>query len=731
MERQIVKLYGDIIKNIGIAINISRTYPQGHPSLIPILQRLKILLKEIPVEEESISLVVIEDVIMIKDYRFESKKLPIVKSLVHRFNQLGIKSITINVTVSDTDLWSFFSAMSATAADISDYGDITALIKAKGITGIRVNKYRVGVISTDEEIKEINWENFLESLMVSEAAVSEEEQVKELSKFLTNLGITGSESVDVQSSKIVGGLEKLALIIADQYGEERWGEYSIIFSRILSVLSPTIKKNIIKYKTENKKLAVLIRSLIPTMSDEDIIEIVSAKAREKGANAEEEIIDILKYVTGTRLPDILSTLRMNVPELNFEKIVARLMNELKIKKGTESANKFISKNLETEIRRFFPQLRDPSREIRMKAIEELLQYSDKIIDTGDNNLFRLLVDRFDTMADAETDITTFKKVIDALKLLYQKASAIENNELVQFISKKFGKHLVRKEAGLLERKKIVIKAISELKDKNYIPELVSLLWDPGTFAEAREALISLSEFSYPILLDSLKETEDYTVRKKIINILVKMGEKAVPEILKFLNDKMWYIRRNGLFLLGEMRIASAIDEIGKLINDEKEQVQLEAVIALGKINDPKTKKYFKKALNSKYPRVVLKAMGYLEKEDVQHKLNQIREWLKKRKGIPNKKEEKFRQEIIQILGKLGGDAVIPDLLEVLNEGALFKANLLLPTKEAALNALAEIGTEKAINTLTQATRHRDRFISTTARTILKRYEKKTSETVPE
>ena len=727
MDEQIVKLYGDIIKNTGIAINISRTYPQGHPSLIPVIQRLKILLKEIPVEQESITLVIIEDVILIQEQRFESKKLPIVKSLVHRFNQLGIKSITINVGVSDEDLRAFFSAMAATAADISDYGDITALLKAKGITGIKVNKYRVGVISSDDEVKEINWENFLESLLASGPVMSDEERIRELSRFLSSVGIAGSEPVEVQSSKIVAGLEKLALMIADQYGEERWGEYSIIFSRILGVLSPTIKKNIVKYKTENKKLAVLIRSLIPTMSDEDIIEIVSAKAREKGANAEEEIIDILKHVTGARLPDILSTLRMNVPELNFEKIVARLMSELKTTKGTKAADKFISKNLETEMRRFFPQLRNPSREVRMKAVEELLRYSDKIIEANDDDLFRLLVDRFDTMADAETDITTFKKTIEALKYLYQKASSLKKNDMVQFISKKFGKHLVRKEAGLLERKKVVIRTISEMKDENYVPELVSLLWDPGTFVEAREALISLSEYSCPILIESLKETEDYTVRKKIIDVIIKMGEKAIPEIQKLLTEKEWYIRRNGLFLLGELGVASSIDDIGRLITDEKEQVQIEAVTALAKIDDPRSRQYFIKALDSKYPRVVLEAMRHLEKEDVQQKLPEVIGWLKKRKSIPNENEEKFRREIINILGKLGDDSAVIPLSEILNEGALFKANLLIRTKEAALNALAEIGTPEAIEALNQATQHKDQFVASTAQKVLKKFEKETAE----
>ena len=303
----------DLIKQIGLGMNISKTYPRGHPSLIPVVQRLRILLKEIPIEEESISLVVVEDIIMIGQQRFDSKRLPIIKNLVQRFNQLGVKSVTFSVDLAEDDLREYFSAMAATPADIADYGDIVALMRVKGVKSIIVNKFRVGVISSDKEGKSMDWEQFLESLSGAQATMTDEERVKELSSFLTSIGIAGTEAPTVQTGKIVGGLEKLALMVADQYGEDRWAEYSMVFSRMLSALSPTIKKNVVKYRTENKKLGVLFKSLIPTMSDEDIIDIVSTKAKDKSPEAEQEIIDILKGVTG----DDMNNAAREIPKDNI------------------------------------------------------------------------------------------------------------------------------------------------------------------------------------------------------------------------------------------------------------------------------------------------------------------------------------------------------------------------------------------------------------------------------
>jgi len=718
-----MKFLNDLIKQIGLGANISKTYPKGHPSLMPIVKRLRILLREVPIEQETISLVIVEDIIMIGEERFDSKQLPMVNSLVNRFRQLGIKSITFSVQQTEEDIQEFFSAMAATPADIADYGDIVALLRARGVTRIKVNKFHVGVISTDAGAQSINWDQFLESLTTGQVAMSDDDKVKELSSFLAGIGIGGSEPIEVQTGKIVSGLEKLALMVADQYGEDRWDEYSIVFSRMLSVLSPTIKKNITKYRTENKKLAVLFKSLIPTMSDEDIIDVISVKAKDRSPQVEQEIVDILKNVTGSRLPGILSSLRVNVPELNFEKIASRLMGELKTVKGKKAADKFMSKNMEQEMRLIFPRLRDSSSDERIKAVEDLIGFQDRIFESENYDVLRLLVDRFDAMADAETELKTFVSVISALKNIYLKAKTLKQDDMVQFISKKFGKHLLRKDAALLERKKTVIRTISEIKDENYVPELVSLLWDPGTFVEARAALISLFEFSTPVLIATLNETENRAVRMKIIDVIIKMGERAVPEVQKLLDSSEWFIRRNGVFILGEMKTSVVIDRIGPLINDDEEQVQLAVIDSLMKTGSENIKSYLLKGLQSKYNKVVIAAMKQLEKDDVLDKLVQVAGWLKSRKGIPDIKEEQFRQEIIEVLGRFGDDSVLEPLVAILSERPIFKADLLHPTKNAVLSAFVKIGSEKAIGALREATNHKDQFVAATAEEILNRFNK--------
>ncbi len=710
--------YNDLLKQIGVGINIARAYPKGHPSMQPVVQRLRILLKEIPIEKDSISLVVIEDVIMIDEDRFSSKQLPIIKSLVTRFSKVGVKSITFGTDVSENDIQEFFNAMVATPADLADYGDIVALVRAKGITGIRVNKLQVGVVSSDHEGPMMAWGQFLDTLAVGRTVATDEERIRELGGFLAQVGLVGGEPINVQTDRIISGLERLALLVADQYGEDRWDEYSMVFSRMLSALSPNIKKNIVKYRTENKKLAVLFKNLIPTMSDEDIIDVITTKAGEKGPAMEQDIIDILKNVTGTRLPGILASLRVNAPQLDFEKIAARLMTEIKTVEGDRSSDAFASKNLETQLRAIFPRLREDSQDERRKAVEELSAYVERIFDSGNIDLLRLLIDRFDSMADAETDMVTFEKVIGSLRKVYEKAREYTKDEIVQFISKKFGKHLLRKDVALIEKKKCIIRAISELKDENYVTELVSLLWDQGTFVEAREALIVLAEFATPLLIETLKDTDDKSIRMKILDVLVRIGKNAIPEIRKLLASSKWYIRRNGVHLLGEIHAKESVDILGQMIGDESEQVQLEVIHSLKKLDDHSAKQYFVKALKSKYKSTILAAVQNLSREEAAAKMSDIAGWLKTRKGIPETAEEKFRQNVIDVLGQNGDATVISALVDVLHEKALFRSNVLYPTKEAALRAIHQIGGEEAKKALEQAVASRDQQISVYAQDLL-------------
>ncbi len=727
MEEHILELCNDLLKQLRMGIYLARTYPQGHPSMAHTTKRLAKLFNELRIEKRVISLVVIESIITIEDERFDSQKMAVVKYLIDRFDQLGIKSVTFNTEVSEGDLREFFSIMALSTSEIEDYGDITAVMKMHDITGVKVNIYRVGVVSSDEDVRELDWENFLESLITAEPPKNEEERLKELGNFLGVLGVESTDTVEIQSNKIVAGMEKLALMVVDRYGEERWNEYSLVFSRILAILSPSVKKNVIRYRTENKKLAGLFRKLVPTMTDEDIVDIVVTIAKTKTPESEDEIVDILSKLSSVQLPTILSTLRQRAPEFYTHKFVDRLMRQVKSRSGPEAATKFVIKNMEIEMKSHFPALRSSSAEERIKAIEALISFADKIFDAKNYDLVRLMANRLDTLAEAESEFTVFAKAADALKVLYIKARDRAVKEVMEFIAKKFAKYLMRKDSIFLERKRAVIKAIGETKDPTYIPELISSLWAAGTYGEAREALITLADHSASPLLQTLRETEDYSVRMKILDIFKRMSDRVIPIVAGLLKAEEWYARRNGVFILGELKAEKYVDGIGALLKEDIEQIQLEVVTSLNKIGGPKSKEFIKKALDSEYPSVSLEAMKYLDPEDFKTKIPQILAWLKRTNRFPDATEENFRASVIDVLGKCRDELVVNALKGIVREHSWLRGNLLLPTKISALNALSQIGTPEAMEILQKAANNRNQTLALSAQDILQRMTLKSEE----
>lgn len=720
MEENVLKLYDDLLKLLRMGIYLARTYPEGHPSTDRTARRLRALFDELRIEKRVVSIIIIESVLKIEEERFDSARIPIVKYLIDICTQLGVKSITFNTEAGEHDLKEFFSVMALPPAEIDDYGDVAAVLRLRAITGIKVNIYRVGVVTSEDEFRELDWDNFLESIITSEVPKTEEDRLKELGSFLGALGITGEDSMDTQAEKILTGLEKLSLMIMDRYGEERWNEYSLVFSRILAILSPSVKKNIVRYRSENAKLADMFRKLIPTMDDEDIVEIITMIARKKAPDSDKEVVDILRNVSSTKLPDILTTLGERAPDVYTHDFIDQLLKRVRTTKGSESALKYSTKHLEMEMKSHFPVLRSKSSEERINAVDELVAFADRLFDAENYDLVCLMANRLDAMAEAESDITAFAKAIDALKLLYMKARDRNNAEVMEFIAKKFAKYLMRKDTIFFERKRFVIKAIGETRDPTYVPELLSSLWAPGTYGEAREALIAIADHSAPMLVQTLREADDYSVRMKILDTLKRMSDKAVPEILKLLEADEWYARRNGVFILGELKAESAIDDIGKLISDDSIQIQLEVITSLNKIGGARSAAYIKKALNSKNPQVTLEAMKYLDPEDFKAKLPRVLQWLKRQKSIPDETEEHFRTTVIQALARSKEDAVVSALIAVVKERALFKGRLLQPTKAAALSALAQIGTPKAMQVLQKAANSRNRFIAGTAQDVLQR-----------
>jgi HEAT repeat protein len=85
----------------------------------------------------------------------------------------------------------------------------------------------------------------------------------------------------------------------------------------------------------------------------------------------------------------------------------------------------------------------------------------------------------------------------------------------------------------------------------------------------------------PALIKTLGELETIHARKIIINALIILGKKDIVSVAKGLNDKRWFVVRNIIYVLRNIRDKRAIDYLVKKLRHNDIRVRKEVIKALG------------------------------------------------------------------------------------------------------------------------------------------------------
>ena len=102
-------------------------------------------------------------------------------------------------------------------------------------------------------------------------------------------------------------------------------------------------------------------------------------------------------------------------------------------------------------------------------------------------------------------------------------------------------------------------------------------------AEGREILVRNGAWSADALLDRLLVEPDKGKRKVLLSLLVRIGEPAVPSIVRRLQDLPWYFLRNLCFILGEIGASATVPGLVRMLSHKENRVRREAIQALGKL----------------------------------------------------------------------------------------------------------------------------------------------------
>jgi HEAT repeat protein len=266
---------------------------------------------------------------------------------------------------------------------------------------------------------------------------------------------------------------------------------------------------------------------------------------------------------------------------------------------------------------------------------------------------------------------------------------------------------LRKDAESLARRNpgtrgSIMMAMTRIANRFLIEEIVERLGRSKTEddrAALRGTLLALGAEVVTPLVRSLIGASDLSARRAYRDALVELDRVGVPLLEDMVGDERWFVVRNMVGILGEIRSADAIEHFARTIRHPDVRVRRETVIALSKFGGEEAVQQLTIGLNDAEPTLRSAAALGLGLTKAPTAVAA----LMKRLGEETDQETVI--EVIRALGRIGDPRAVPVLAERASGGSLFSRTPLAVRVEA-IRALGDVGGEGARAVLQRQMRDR-------------------------
>jgi len=191
-----------------------------------------------------------------------------------------------------------------------------------------------------------------------------------------------------------------------------------------------------------------------------------------------------------------------------------------------------------------------------------------------------------------------------------------------------------------------------------VEELLLLVGDEdhGCKPEAMDRILSMGlEANYPVLEKAVRNDFDADLRNGAMEVLVRFGKQAVPDLLNLLQDENEEVRNFSAVMLGDISSRQAVGPLIEALRDHDTNVRHAAAEALGKIGDHAALlpliELLKEDFWLQYPAIV--ALGEMRDNRAVPPLIQLLD------------DEMLREPVIEALGKIGDIRAVLHLADML------------------------------------------------------------------
>jgi len=255
------------------------------------------------------------------------------------------------------------------------------------------------------------------------------------------------------------------------------------------------------------------------------------------------------------------------------------------------------------------------------------------------------------------------------------------------------------------RREYCANALNELASEDVLDYLVAILCSKTSWDTLREAVVkALVSLKGKVvvwrLMDHLAEESDGQVRKSLAEVLIRQGTSALPVLIEYMEDERWFVVRNAVAILGEIRRDEATDALKRALNHRDVRVRRETIRALTKIGGNNAIGTLLKIVAGGDPEMGRQALLSLGAMKVASAVPTLINLVQSMGNTP--KTVGTKKDAIKALGDIGSAEATTALIEILQKRTFWRRSITDEVRACAAQALAAIGGEDAIIILEQA-----------------------------
>lgn len=720
------------IKELSLAIKTMGIYPSDHPAIKASVERLYATMESLFEAFPELKLEIAQKNLLV-DGQFLDKTNEIFRDFALQFHRRGVASVTFKKDLNTEELRMFLEVASTEPRVLQKSGGFLRLCQEKKISHIDIveidyekvfgveegigEKAEERKVRSDEEI----WVDLIRSLdLYSGLKLGEvehnfllhlEEDPGKMAAYLERVASKSSLGMsDLGGVAVKKTINSIGSYIFKNFPQEKEVHRKKL-AEVVSRLDPKLRIQLIDAEIDIEPGQIdVVTEVIPDLSNSVIVEMMTLAVSGEGRVTERLVKLFHKIVPEEeRKREIIPLFGNSLADMSGKEdplYMRQLIENLFLSKPTED---FISEMYRKALKELNEQI---------SSISGIKEYTDslnerKIEEQASTVLMDLI--RLETESSDYVEIAKNLGKVGMDFLLtgrYEKAK-----EIIEVLIEEAGP-----EKGRTDKERNACKeALEKLRDIGIVNDLVTALrdWGREKYETIQFILLHMGEIAVVPLLEALGRETDRSLRKKIISVIVGLGEEAIPEIVRRFSDKNWYVVRNMVRILREIGMEKAGRYLDIPLKHKDPRVRKEVIYALSSIGGREALRLISLMTDDpdgEVRRGAIKYMGVMKNKEAVPLLVRL---IAQRNPFGHKNSLIISG--IEALGEIGAEEAVPGLVRLLRKSTIFARSRNDKVRITTATALEKIGKDEAMEALAQGTKYRRKIIRQMCERLIRKH----------